>query len=150
MAKSYLNQTNLPRGLRNNNPGNLIKTGIAWKGEVSKNTDGHFEQFVDLKHGIRALYKQLYTDIQVRSLNLRKLIHKYAPAHENNTENYIDYVSKKTGINPNYPIDLNYTNLVTIAKAIVSIENGSQYSHLISESDYEEAFSIAGLTIKKK
>ena len=35
MAKSYLNRTDLPRGIRNNNPGNLIYTTIAWEGKIS-------------------------------------------------------------------------------------------------------------------
>ncbi len=62
--KSYLNQDTLngkkiPRGWRNNNPGNLIKTMIQWKGKLPylSNTDSKFEQFVDFKHGIRALIK---------------------------------------------------------------------------------------------
>ena len=96
MAKSYLNRTDLPRGIRNNNPANLIKTGIAWKGEVTTNTDGHFEQFKELKYGIRALYRQLYTDIEERNMNLRQLINKFAPSFENNTNAYIEFVSKKS------------------------------------------------------
>ena len=126
MAKSYLNRTDLPRGIRNNNPANLIKTGIAWKGEVTTNTDGHFEQFKELKYGIRALYRQLYTDIEERNMNLRQLINKFAPSFENNTTAYIEFISKKTGISPSYPIKLDSEILITIAKAIISIENGSQ------------------------
>ena len=34
MEKSYLNNSALPRGLRNNNPGNLVQTSIAWLGKV--------------------------------------------------------------------------------------------------------------------
>lgn len=150
MATSYLGRKDLPRGLRNNNPGNLIQTNIKWKGKLNNSTDSRFEQFIDLKHGLRALYRQINSDVNKRQLNLSKLISKYAPAHENNTKAYIQFVAQATGINPYASIDLNDENLKTIAKAIVSMENGSQYAHLISENDYNEAFSILGLAIKKK
>ncbi len=150
MAKSFLGRQDLPRGLRNNNPGNLIQTSIGWKGKLSSPTDSRFEQFIDLKHGIRALYRQLNSDVNRRGLNLSELINKYAPAHENNTTAYIQFVSQQTGITPYSKIELNSENLIQLVKAIVSIENGSQYSHLITEQDYQEAFQILGLRIKKK
>lgn len=35
--------TDHPRGIRNNNPANLIKTSIPWNGKLANNTDGRFE-----------------------------------------------------------------------------------------------------------
>lgn len=150
MAKSFLGKQNLPRGLRNNNPGNIIQTNIGWKGKLNNPTDSRFEQFIDLKHGIRALYRQLNSDVNKRGLNLHELINKYAPAHENNTTAYIQFVTQQTGISPFSKIELDSENLVQLAKAIISIENGSQYGHLITNQDYNDAFEILGLSIKKK
>lgn len=150
MAKSFLGREELPRGLRNNNPGNIIQTSIGWKGKLSNPTDSRFEQFIDLKHGVRALYRQLNSDVNKRGLNLHELINKYAPAHENNTTAYIQFVAKQTGISPFSKIELDSENLVQLTKAIISIENGSQYIHLITDKDYNDAFQILGLSIKKK
>lgn len=53
---SFLHKPNLSRGLRNNNPGNLILTSIGWDGKIpnAQNTDGTFEQFTSANYGIRA------------------------------------------------------------------------------------------------
>ena len=49
-----------PRGIRNNNPGN-IRWGDNWKGLVpeDKRTDRSFCQFIDVKYGIRAIARIL-------------------------------------------------------------------------------------------
>lgn len=49
-----------PRGIRTNNPGNLVKTPTTWQGEVEC-SDTMNECFVDAYHGIRALAKVLHT-----------------------------------------------------------------------------------------
>lgn len=52
----------LPRGLRNNNPGNIRNSDATdWQGEVpaSKKQDNTFEEFEDMAHGYRALIKLL-------------------------------------------------------------------------------------------
>jgi hypothetical protein len=116
-----------PRGIRNNNPGNLVLTTIAWKGKVpnAQNTDKHFEQFTAPLWGIRAMFMDVRGDIEKDGLNtLRKLIAVYAPAHENNTQAYIDFVSKKLGIGADSKImPSHYFELL---KAIIQIENGKQ------------------------
>ena len=44
-----------PRGLRNNNPLNIIKSeNINWKGEVKPSTDRNFAQFETKEYGLRA------------------------------------------------------------------------------------------------
>lgn len=49
-----------PRGIRTNNPGNLVKTPITWQGEVEC-SDTMNECFVDAYHGLRAMAKVLHT-----------------------------------------------------------------------------------------
>jgi len=149
MAKSYLNQSGLPLGLRNNNPGNLVKTSIAWDGKipVSQNS-GVFEQFYELRYGLRALMKQLVTDMSRGLTTISLIINKYSPPHENNTAAYIQTVSNVMGIGPNQAITaLNKAFLLKMVKAIVSVEIGSNYAHYVTSQDYEDAFAIAGLNL---
>lgn len=116
-----------PRGIRNNNPGNLVITGDAWKGKVpvSQNTDGKFEQFTQPLWGIRAMFIDVRGDIEKDGLNtIRKLITEYAPQFENNTAAYIQSVVNQVGIGPDARIlPVHYLNVL---KAIIRHENGKQ------------------------
>ena len=133
MAKSYLGQSNLPRGLRNNNPGNLVKTSIPWEGKIphSKNTD---------------IYKGKNT--------IEKLIHEFAPAFENNTVAYIASVANALGISPKFIItSISEDFLIGLCKAISTVENGKQFDGYITDADYKDAIAILGTTVipvKKK
>lgn len=101
MNLSYLGMEDLPRGIRNNNPGNLVQTNIPWEGKVphNQNDDPRFEQFYTFVDGLRAMIKDVMNDIEVDGLdNLEKLIYTYAPPHENDTESYIDSVAGRSGI----------------------------------------------------
>jgi hypothetical protein len=66
MSKSFLNNHTV-RGLRNNNPGNLIRTKDAWKGKIpfEQSKDTKFEQCTALKFGIRAMFRDLINDIKL-------------------------------------------------------------------------------------
>lgn len=124
-----INVTNLlePRGIRNNNPGNLVITTIAWKGKVpvAQNTDKYFEQFTSALWGIRAMYIDVKGDIERDGLNtLRKLINEYAPKFQNDTQAYIDFISKKLNLGADSPIlPMHYFELL---KSIIQMENGKQ------------------------
>jgi hypothetical protein len=116
-----------PRGIKNNNPGNLVLTTIAWKGKVpnAQNTDGKFEQFTQPLWGLRAMFMDVRGDIEKDGMNtVRKLITEYAPKHENNTAAYIDFVSKKIGLGADTKIMP--TNYFGLLKAIIQMENGKQ------------------------
>lgn len=132
-----INNIMLPRGIRNNNPGNLVITEIKWNGKVpfSENTDGKFEQFVGPVWGIRAMFMDVRGDIEKDGLDtIRKLITEYAPPRENNTAAYISSVSKTLGIGPDDRImPAHYHKLL---QAIILHENGDQpySSELISEA----------------
>lgn len=44
-----------PRGLRNNNPGNIRTTKDRWQGLRPQQTDPAFFQFTEMRYGYRAL-----------------------------------------------------------------------------------------------
>lgn len=143
---SFLGNTKLSRGVRNNNPGNLVKTKLTWLGKIphNKNTDARFEQFVDVKHGIRAMLRDIVNDISNGKNTLTKLIHQYAPPFENDTVSYINTVAKGTGISPTAPITvINNALLLKLGRAIINHENGKDAKY-ITDSHIKSAINILG------
>lgn len=112
------------RGLRNNNPTNIrINAANAWKGKISPNTDGAFEQFDTPINGIRAALIILKNYGASNRNTLRKVITAWAPASENNTANYIKYVQDATGINPD--AILTDKQRIAMIRPMIVIESGS-------------------------
>lgn len=80
----------MTRGLRNNNPGNIRKDGTHWKGEVEPSRDAAFKQFESMAWGYRAMFKCLNTYSRKYGLDtIRKMISRWAPPSENDTDAYI-------------------------------------------------------------
>lgn len=156
MYKSFLNQSKLTRGLRNNNPGNFVISKINWNGKIAanKNTDGHFEQFVELRYGIRAMMRHISTNVAKGKSTISMLISTYAPAFENNTVAYINTVANMVGIGIDQHIaTVSKAMLIGLCKAIILVENGKENAKLITDQDYEDAYLIAdlgGVVVKKK
>ena len=126
---NYNMETNelLPRGYRNNNPVNIRISTNKWNGKTYPNTDGVFEQFIDMVHGYRAALVLLRGKGYIgNGLNtIRKIITKFAPANENYTARYIADVSKMTGIDPDAVISRNDKDALTrIVYAMSIVENG--------------------------
>ena len=90
------------RGMRNNNPLNIIKSHIKWQGEVRPGTDKRFAQFESMEYGLRAALKLLRTYYHNHGCRtIRQIISRWAPASDkNHTEAYIQSVSRQTGILP--------------------------------------------------
>lgn len=142
--KSFLNQDllngeKLPRGWRNNNPGNLAKTLIPWEGKMPflSNTDAKFEQFVDFKSGVRALIKDLISKIKTYG-SISEIIYKYAPPFENDTFAYINMVVRETGFSPNQALSSDRNTLRLLVIAITRHENGKNWG--VSPEDFESAY----------
>lgn len=127
-ALSYLGQSELPRGMRNNNPGNIRVSATNWQGKIpmAQNTDKAFEQFRTYAHGVRAMIKNLLTYYNRDGLNtLTKIISKWAPATENNTRVYVYDVSTATGFGPDQILNLeNIATMRAIVIAMTGKENG--------------------------
>lgn len=121
--------TQTPRGIRNNNPGN-IRWGADWQGlkKDGKSQDPSFCVFISPEYGIRALAKLLKNYQRLYGLNTpRKIINRYAPPNENQTQAYIQSVAQQLGVQPDTPVDLNEEGvLIIFIKAIIRHENGIQ------------------------
>ena len=117
---------NLPRGYKNNNPLNIRISSQGWQGKITPNTDGAFEQFIDMAHGYRAALITLRTYINKYGLNtVRKMIGRWAPPSENNTESYITNVCKNSGLTADEIITANdQDKLARMVYAMSISENG--------------------------
>lgn len=136
----------LSRGIRNNNPGNLVLTSIAWQGKISArlNTDGKFEQFTSIEYGIRAMFKDLVNDINKGKNTVRKLISEYAPPTENDTKKYILDVCQSIGVKPDDVItSINQSFLLKLGKAIIKKENGADASK-VSDAQIIKGMQMMG------
>lgn len=109
-------QKMMPRGLRNNNPLN-IRIGNTWLGEREHPTDSEFEEFVSLAYGVRAAFVILRRYIRRYHLNtVRLIVERWAPRNENETEKYIQFVCKDTGLLPDTTIQ--YKDEETMCKLV--------------------------------
>jgi|SRR5690554_290888 len=116
-----------PRGIRNNNPGNLENNGIPWQGLASRQTDPRFYQFSDAVFGIRALARTLKTYRETHGLqSAYDIISRWAPAFENNVESYARAVAAAVGADPYSPLPDDDRSRLRIVKAIIKHENGLQ------------------------
>ncbi|AOM40491.1 hypothetical protein [Xenorhabdus hominickii] len=117
------------RGERNKNPGNLRAASNAI-GRDGPDPENSFVQFRTMEDGLSAMSRQLmlYGDRGINTLN--RIIHKYAPIKDkNNTFGYIDFVSKRTGINPNERLNMHEPELIErLMKAMIFKESEMQFS----------------------
>lgn len=118
---------NRPRGIRNNNPGN-IEWGSPWQGlrPRSEATDARFAQFEAPAWGIRALAVTLITYYDKHKIRtVKQAINRWAPPHENDTGAYARAVAAAVGVDVNQNIDFHdYAILRPMVEAIIRHENG--------------------------
>lgn len=118
----------LPRGYRNNSPGNLrpMGNGLTWNGEIAPDTgiNGPYSRFQTPFYGWRAMTVDVYGDIVQDHLNtIQKLVHEYAPALDNNNEaEYAAYLSQALHIAPDFTLNV-YTHGPSLLRAIAQYEN---------------------------
>jgi len=117
----------MPRGIRNHNPMNLRwYSPINWDGQIGPDNEG-YARFEDVYFGIRAGVKNLVNGYFHKGIaSPEAIITKYAPSHENPTDNYIQFVADKMGIDKTATIPMTQTNMERLTKAIIHFENGSQ------------------------
>lgn len=82
------------RGIRNKNPFNIKLSDNSWLGKISnpKNTDRVFEQFYSLDYGLRAGMQLLRGYIARGFDTPKKILSRFAPKSENNTDSYLAFV----------------------------------------------------------
>lgn len=139
------------RGIRNNNPGNLIKSNIAWNGKV-EGQDPRFETFDSPEAGISALAKNLLTyQAKYGRDTVASIVSAWAPSNENDTGAYIANVSKALGVKPDDKLDVsNPATLRKLTRAIIKQENGGiPYQDATVQAGIDAATGKAGLPKKE-
>jgi hypothetical protein len=115
-----------PRGIRNNNPGNIRGSAIKWQGEIGRD-DKDFVKFKDMESGIRASVHNARTQHRKGFNTVGKLVNRWAPASDgNNVKAYQDSVARNAKITVNETI--NWTDKYTVAailQAMFTHENGA-------------------------
>lgn len=117
----------LPRGIRNNNPGNIRHgTHTFWVGEAREQPDAEFISFSSPVYGMRAVMKILLTYYKRYNLHtIESIINRYAPPVENDTISYVTTVSKISGVKKDEVINDISLLLIPLSKAISLHENGN-------------------------
>ncbi|HLI13462.1 MAG TPA: structural protein [Alphaproteobacteria bacterium] len=121
----------IPRGIRNNNPGNIRRpargqAGDRWLGLAPAQDDPDFLTFAAPYFGLRALAVILRNYHDRHDLyTLADIIGRWAPATENDTAAYLRDVAAHMGADANESLDLHDPGtLAALVKAIIHHENG--------------------------
>lgn len=123
--ESVLNDPHMPRGIRNNNPGNL-KGELGFMGFKGLDDKG-YGTYDTPEAGLRAMAINIRNQQDLHGLNtVADIVTKYAPPDENNTPAYIASVSKALGVKPDEKIDLHDPEtLAKFMSASIKQENGT-------------------------
>ncbi|QQR68870.1 MAG: structural protein P5 [Alphaproteobacteria bacterium] len=133
-----------PRGIRNNNPGNIRRNGDPWQGLAERQGDVEFFTFTSAIYGIRALARTLITYQDKHGLHtIRQIISRWAPPVENNTNAYVRSVSADAGLDEDQSLNLHrFDHLFLLTRAIIYHENGQQP---YTDAQITKALVLAGV-----
>lgn len=114
------------KAVRLNNPGNVMRhPKIVWAGAAPAQKDKTLCTFSSPEYGIRAIGKILLTyQTRYNCDTISKIITRYAPPHENKTEEYAAFVASKVGVGVDSPIDVKEC-IVPFVSAIMEYETGT-------------------------
>ena len=130
--------TRLPRGIRNNNPGNLNfahQPGAVLE-PAGPGITPRFARFPTPEAGLDALRDQLCRYILRDGIDtVAGIISKWAPPTENNTAAYIRGVAHALGVEPDATLGLPTPGLIAgLMRAIIRFENGQNpYGSLVDQ-----------------
>lgn len=124
-----MKKNELPRGLRNNNPGNIRINSDLFQGEVKPSSDKEFKQFETMAYGYRAIFRILKNYHNNYKLDtIRKMISRWAPPEDrNHTESYIKAVADYVGIPADDLVNVNNCEqMIRIVAGMSKVENGRE------------------------
>lgn len=142
LCRNVMASKTLPRGIRNCNPLNL-RIGNDWQGEVKKPNDAYFEQFTEMRWGIRAacIVLRRYIDRYHRR-TIPEIVESWAPPHENFTKAYALAVSRHSEIPMTETIDYqDRAQFCRLLDAMAWVECGETVPMADIESGYDLAFN---------
>lgn len=131
------------RGVKNNNPGNIVISKTRWLGKrtLADNTDFRFEQFDTMENGARAHLKNLI--FYIRNLKVNKLYNILAMWSSDNPPLYLKVVIEQMAIHgytvaSDTIVPVNREFLAALGYSMAFMENGR--SPQITKEHYLRAY----------
>lgn len=128
------------RAVRNHNPLNIRK-GDNWQGRSTIDNDKEFVTFINDAYGFRAAFRIIHNGFKAKPPRntIRQIISRWAPPEDNNdTINYINYVSRRTKIGPDTKLAYqDVGRMVDIVAAMAKMESGKEYDVRVILTGYE-------------
>lgn len=148
--ESYLGVASYPRGVRNNNPGNIkYYSSNAWQGKIpaAQNTEERrldgtplFEQYVSWMYGVRAMIYLLKISYLPGPRNtIKKVLEEWAPDY---SSGYLSFLVNKVGKGENEVISPNDEQTIKkLVQAIARFENDRKTTvqEVITDAQYNLA-----------
>ena len=123
LAVMTFTTTPQPRGIRNNNPGNIRATGDQWQGMTGADAAG-FVQFAAPVYGVRAMARILTSYARQGHVTVRQIITRWAPPTENDTDSYVTHAADALGLSADAPVtERHWPDLIAV---MIQHENGQQ------------------------
>lgn len=122
--------TDLPRGLRNNNPLNIRLGARLWPGEIVGG-DPAFRTFATMVDGIREGARLLLEygpkmTAEDKTVCVATIVSRWAPAVENDVVAYAQDVAERLGVAMTQPLDLHDPAILAgMVRAMARHENGA-------------------------
>jgi len=135
-------QQSLPRGIRNNNPGNIRRNNTRWQGMQTIQNDDQFVQFTNAEYGFRAMARILKTYERRGLITVRDIISTYAPKNENDTQTYVEFAANRLQVLPDQALDFNQY-LFPLIKAITLFEQGATFASFYTDDSMREGIALA-------
>lgn len=132
-----------PRGIRNNNPLNLIYLRAnAYNGQTGN--DGEYGVYATAALGLRAGALELKNDYTRKGLTtIDALITEWAPPSSNPTAAYISAVSRDMSTPKSVNLVLNRATWFKLMRAMIRVENGGDY---YTDAEINQSLTDAGIT----
>lgn len=130
-VSDYVGNLVTPRGIRNNNPGNIERSAIQWQGSIPSDQvqavlgipyDPTFEQLVSPAAGVRMIGHVLASKAARGLTTVDSIIRDYSKTDQ---DAYVAFVAGQLGVDANQDINVDAV-LPTFAAAIIQQENGQQ------------------------
>ncbi len=141
MANDYRSRSDLPRGIRNNNPGNIKDDGTTWQGMAG--SDGLFVIFADMSWGTRAMGTALTNMIRKGYNTVGTLIPQWSATDQ---AAYVANVAGRMGISPGDTLTTDVPTLSALMRAMITQENGDAGAY-VTDDDIAEGIAKMNNTL---
>lgn len=128
----------VPRGIRNNNPLNIIHSGAKWQGLSNIQPDKTFCKFTSMAFGIRAAVLILRSYRKKGFTTVQEIVTRWCP--DATAPAYIQRVCKETGWKHTHKVDVwSREEVKTLLSAMTKVECAN---YELKESDIIKAFAL--------